>query len=399
MFRYIVLICMMAISSFAADQFDWPVWRGPDGNSVSKEKNWNPKALNNLKVLWKKDIGQGYSQVFIKGNYLLTMGNVRNNNIIYCMEPATGKIHWTYKYPCKATNRWVGNLQTPIIFNDNVYVISRESDMFCFNLKDGKVIWKKNVEKVDGVEPRHWGYGNNIKTYGKDKLFLNTGARGFLYDANTGKLLRGEKGDTRYGLPVFYKKNNQDHALMWGVEELMSIDMKTGKKDWSHRWVTEHDLNAADQLILPDDRIFISSGYKHGCAMLQVKNNKVKVLWQNKNMSCHFPCPLYFDGYIYGVSGQAFSKASFVCLEAKTGKIMWKETLGFGNYMVADNKFIFNSERGKLHIFEVNPKKYVEISSVQTELKKVCWGMPILCRAKIYAKSRTGMLICVDVSE
>lgn len=27
------------------DDFEWPRWRGPNGDGISKEKDWNPKAL------------------------------------------------------------------------------------------------------------------------------------------------------------------------------------------------------------------------------------------------------------------------------------------------------------------------------------------------------------------
>ena len=64
MFRLmVVLFLSLSISSsLLAENFDWPVWRGPDGNSISKEKNWNPKALQNIKYVWKKDLGIGYAQ-------------------------------------------------------------------------------------------------------------------------------------------------------------------------------------------------------------------------------------------------------------------------------------------------------------------------------------------------
>ena len=47
--------------------FDWPRWRGPDGNGVSRETEWNPKALEKgPKILWRNYVGIGYSNVAIK---------------------------------------------------------------------------------------------------------------------------------------------------------------------------------------------------------------------------------------------------------------------------------------------------------------------------------------------
>ena len=131
--------------------------------------------------------------------------------------------------------------------------------------------------------------------------------------------------------------------------------------------------------------------------MLEVNDKQVKVLWENTNLCNQFSSLVHKGGYIYGVSGNANSRASFVCIDAKDGKLIWSEKLGFGNFMVADNKVIFSSERGKLHIFELNPKAYIEISSAQTKLEKLVWGPPILCRGLIYSRSTNGLLICLDV--
>jgi hypothetical protein len=40
----------------------------------------------------------------------------------------------------------------------------------------------------------------------------------------------------------------------------------------------------------------------------------------------HWSTPVYSQGYIYGISGQAkFGKAPLVCVEAATGKVMWSQ--------------------------------------------------------------------------
>lgn len=65
--------------------FDWPRWRGPDGNGISKETEWNPEALaNGPKVMWRTNIGFGYSNVVMKNNRLYTMDQVGCEGILFC---------------------------------------------------------------------------------------------------------------------------------------------------------------------------------------------------------------------------------------------------------------------------------------------------------------------------
>ena len=59
-----------------ADDYDWPRWRGPNGDGISLETDWNPEALTDgPKLLWKTNVGIGVSNVVIKDNYLYTMGS------------------------------------------------------------------------------------------------------------------------------------------------------------------------------------------------------------------------------------------------------------------------------------------------------------------------------------
>jgi len=43
----ILVIFVLGISTQygIADDFDWPRWRGPNGDGISKETDWDPKAL------------------------------------------------------------------------------------------------------------------------------------------------------------------------------------------------------------------------------------------------------------------------------------------------------------------------------------------------------------------
>ena len=78
-------------------------------------------------------------------------------------------------------------------------------------------------------------------------------------------------------------------------------------------------INASQPLLLDDDRVFISSGYDMGCAMLRVKEAggkwSVETLWQNTAMRCKFSSPVYRDGYL-SRAGRGHS----TCLDAKDGK-------------------------------------------------------------------------------
>ena len=397
--KFLLTVLMLAMSlTIFAEEYNWPFWRGgPEGNSVSTEKGWNPKAIENPKVLWKKELGVGYSQVHIWGKYMVSQGFVAPNNVVYCYDEATAKELWTFKYKNSwGTDKYKGSTQTPIIFRNKVYVVSRDSDLYCLNIETGKVIWHKNIMKEYKVTIRDRGYCTEIKTYKDDKLFLNTGKNGTLIEADTGKTIYSEPGDTRYGVPVFYKVDGRDAAVMWGPKQCFAIDLETGKRLWDYPWKSNGaDMNAPDQLVI-GNRFFLTA-HKHPGEMIEVNGKDVKKVWGTEHMECEFTCPVYIDGYIYGTHGRNGTKAKFNCIDAKTGELQWSAPLGFGNFNIVDNKFIFNSERCELTIFEVNPKKFVKIASGKVDIPRKLWAPPVLCRGKLYIKSSTGTLVCIDM--
>jgi hypothetical protein len=75
-----------------ADSYDWPRWRGPDGDGISKERGWNPQALTDgPKILWKRTIGFGFSGVAIKGSRVYALGSNIPDATVYCLDAESGK--------------------------------------------------------------------------------------------------------------------------------------------------------------------------------------------------------------------------------------------------------------------------------------------------------------------
>jgi len=72
----VFLVSLFSTSVFCADLPDWDKWRGPNGNSIIYEKDWDPGTLGpQPKYAWRATVGFGYSSLCIKGDYLYTMGN------------------------------------------------------------------------------------------------------------------------------------------------------------------------------------------------------------------------------------------------------------------------------------------------------------------------------------
>ena len=88
-----------------------------------------------------------------------------------------------------------------------------------------------------------------------------------------------------------------------------------------------------------------------------------------------------------------------VCLDIASGSLKWKENLGFGALVAADDKIIFLHEKGEIFIFKADPSGYKEIARAKSGLGATCWNMPVLANGRLYCRNEKGQFVCIDVSK
>ena len=55
-------------------------------------------------------------------------------------------------------------------------------------------------------------------------------------------------------------------------------------------------------------------------------NEKVEPVWRSTALEIHWTTPIYHDGFLYAFSGRNEPDASLACVDAATGKIVWRAT-------------------------------------------------------------------------
>ena len=392
-------LCLILILNSLIIANDWPIWRGPNNNGISNEKNWNPEKIKDLSLAWKLNVGYGYSAVSVVDGLVFTMGNIDNKDIVYCLDEKTGKEVWRYTYDCEPW-KYAGPQTSPVYDEGKIYTVSKNGIVICFNAKDGKIIWKRNIMEDHKIENTKWGISSSANIKGK-YLVINANLAGITLNKNTGKdFWISDAGIGSYSTPVFYTMQDVDYVAIFSAEKLFGVELKTGKVCWNFLWKTSWDINGADPIFF-DNKIFLSSGYKTGCALLDITDNKPKMIWKNKNIQAQFGSCVLIDGYIYGPKGNVGKKSSGVsCIDAKTGELQWEHVIGFSSLIAVDNKLVLVNEKGLLLIAEVNSKEYKEIAQVQTvetSRRNPVWTAPVLANKRIYVRNHEGDLYSIKV--
>src|SRR5688500_735564 len=92
----IVIVCCIGPSIASAE--DWPRWRGPQGDGISREKGLLEKWPQSFKPLWTADVGAGYAQPIAQGGRIYLFHRVDREEVLTCFDAATGKLIWSEAY-------------------------------------------------------------------------------------------------------------------------------------------------------------------------------------------------------------------------------------------------------------------------------------------------------------
>jgi outer membrane protein assembly factor BamB len=206
------------------------------------------------------------------------------------------------------------------------------------------------------------------------------------------------KGVGGYATPVIFSSGEKKFAAIFSKDTLEIVSVNDGKVAASFPWKTKYDVNAADPLIIDNDKIFITSGYGHAGALLKFSNGKLTKIWENQNMKSQFSSPVFYNGYIYGTDGKT-GRGNLMCMSVKDGSVKWQyEKNYYGSIIIADGKIIFLTDRGKVLIGKASPDGFKpEAADYVMKNAGKCWTMPVLANGRLYCRGANGKLVCFDM--
>jgi outer membrane protein assembly factor BamB len=391
--------------TFVAWGEDWPNFRGPDHNGISKETDWLMAwPQEGPKRLWQTSVGTGFSSMAAAAGRVYTMGNVDNRDTVYCFDANSGKQLWRHSYDEPLAPKYYegGTSGTPSVDEGLVYTSSKQGQLFCLQTADGKVVWQKHLAKELGLTEDKdwipdWGFAGSVLVMG-DRLILNMGATGTALDKKTGKTLWSSGKDAAgYSTPVPFQVGAETYVAFFTRAHLVAATVGQGKELWRYPWKTKYDVNAANPLVF-GDKIFLSAGYDHGCALLKFTGSIISKIWENKNLRNMLNSSVMLGDYIYGIDGDGGDRnASLRCLDVATGSVRWKEpSVRAGSLIAADGKLIVLSEQGELIIAQATAETFRPLARAKV-LGGKCWTSPVLANGRIYCRNAKGDLVCVDV--
>ena len=383
---FTVTFCLLPLVQGA----DWSNWRGPKYDGISTEKL--PSDLpKSLPVSWTTEVGTGFCTVSVQGDRVVTMGNIKEKDTIWCLSAANGRVLWKHTYDCPLDPLYYegGPGSTPTIFNGAVYSLSKKGHVFCLNLKTGKVVWKRDLVRDHDFKLPEWSFAGSPFIY-QDSIILSVGRQAVALSLKDGATQWMPSKETAgYATMVPFKG---DEHLYLSAKSLMGISLKNGAPKWTYPWKSSRDVNAADPVALGNQQLLVSSSI--GTSLLDLSSGEPIEQWKQRNLRWYFNPGVVIGKHIYSIHGTTHRPTELLCTELKTGKTVWSEEgYGSGGLMAAGNDVIV-FDKGTLTIFEASPEAF-KLRLRQTVMKGKCWTSPVLSNQRIYCRNATGTLACL----
>jgi outer membrane protein assembly factor BamB len=407
-----------------ASAADWPQYRGPNRDDVSKEtgllQSW-PK--DGPPRLWTFDTaGVGYSGPAVVGDRVYITGGRDDREFLIAVDAKSGKEQWATDIG--PTFRWKGNSwsagpsATPTVDGERVFALGGNGDMLCTSMMDGKPIWRVNVPKdLDGrVNPigggpkdLGWGFTGSPLVDGDRLVCAVGGPKGALaaLDKSTGKVLWRSTGVTdlaAYTSPMPLEVGGVKQFALLTNNGLYGIAAADGKLLWSQKRKQPYGTEVINSPVIRDGSIFTTVQAGNGASeLVNVTKSgdefKVEVVYSNKNLLNHHGNVVRVGDHIYGF-GQGWT-----CLDFKTGETVWTERkLGSGAVTFADGRLYCYAENdGTAALVEASPAGWKEHgrfkipqASKQRQPQGRVWAPPVVANGKLFLRDQE-LLFCFDV--
>jgi outer membrane protein assembly factor BamB len=396
------LLAVLVLGTLTAAESDWPQFRGPNRDGLSTEggllTTWPEGGPN---VLWRVDLGDGYSGLSVVQGRLYTMYAKGSDEYAVCLDASSGKQIWRVRVGDSFQNMWGdGPRSTPTVHGGLVYALGARGRLYALKAEDGEQVWMKDLNEEYGAEPPRWGVATSPLVEG-DLLLVDVGGRSgssiVAFDKATGKQAWKSQSDKAgYSTPIAITVNGVRQVIFLTGTQMVSLSPADGSLYWRVPWKTQYDVNASTPVFVPPDKVFVSTGYDVGGALFRIEAGdgkaRVEQVWKSREMKNKFSSSVFHGGYLFG-----FDEKTLKCLDARTGEVKWRARgLGHGSLFYADGHLVVLGAEGTLVLLEANAEQYREKARAQIFDGRT-WTVPTLAGGRLYVRDRNE-LVSLNVS-
>jgi outer membrane protein assembly factor BamB len=404
----VALPLLVAAAGLAAAD-NWPQWRGPAGDGVSRETGLPTRWSEKENVAWKLPLpGQGGATPVVWGDRLFLTSQDGDALVLLCVS-TEGKELWRKKLGAAVGkshgDEGNGASASPSTDGKHVWAFDGGGDLACFDL-DGQEVWRFNAQDRYGKFKMQWGTHTSPLLDG-DRLYLQLinsgGAHVICLNKDDGKEVWNveRKSDARaeckesYASSVMWRKGDDALLIVHGGDYTTAHRLTDGSEVWRVGGLNPADhynptlrfvaspAASADLVVCPSAKHGPVVGVRPDASGLVEAGGKGE-LWRKPSATPDVSSPLICDGFVYlcGENG-----GPLICLDAKTGEEKYSERLHGARYraspVAADGKIYLTARDGVVTVVKAGPK-FEKLA--ENKLPDETAASPVVSGGRIYLR-------------
>lgn len=392
-----VVSSVLFVTSLCAAAGDWPQFLGPKADGFSSDKginkNWGQKPP---RVMWKVAMNDkparfdGYAGPSVADGRVFVIDHRGTQDILLSLDLKKGDKIWEAAFDAGGE----GANATPLHDEGKLYVVSAGGKVHCVTAEKGEKVWSLDLVADYGSAVPQWKHAWSPVVDGNALLLTAGGpdATVVAVDKASGKLLwKGGKTDGAGYAPVVKASIGGSKCYIASAQTtIQAIDPK-GAVLWSFPWENKWQVNAAAPIV-SEGKVFVTSGYGRGCALLDGKTGEPD--WSNTSIVSHMSTPVLSGGHLYSTS----DPGKLVCMEFMTGTVKWEKP-GFekgGLCGVDGTLIVLDGARGDIAQVAIRSDSYQELGRIPAPLGGQSWTAPIVADGCLIIRNKQT-LACLDL--
>jgi outer membrane protein assembly factor BamB len=394
---------------------DWPGWLGAKRNGSTTERVLPWPEKGGPAVVWRFAVGNGYSSPVVAGGKVFVHARGKDNEKeqeeVVSLDAVTGKVLWkdVYARPAYKSVLGSGPRATPVVAGKRLFTLGINGLLSCYTLEKGKRLWQLDLYKEFKGELPRFAVCCSPLVIG-NRVIVSVGGTGrcvVALDAETGKVAWQALDDAAStSSAVLFAggqrpKGGAPDVVFMTPLRLVGLDPLDGSLRWEHPLVFQAAGTSPTPIVVGDK--IVTSTQAHGAVAVRVGKKEEKTAaasaWQNKEMKSYFSSGVAVGGLVVLVTNtlQPVPSAALSCLEAKTGKELWKKGVGYfhaGVIRTGDGKLLVLNDSGVLTLWEIDAKGAKRLARA-----KVCGGTfaaPALAGGMLYVRDGKEV-VCLRV--
>jgi outer membrane protein assembly factor BamB len=388
---------------------DWPAFRGPSGNGISLERGLPVQWSAAEGIAWAVELPMpGNSSPIVVGDRVFLTGAMEKGaeRVLLCYDRDNGDLLWHNSLPFKGseptheTNPYCA--ATPASDGQRVFVWHGSAGIVAYDL-DGRQLWHRDLGPFTHI----WGNASSPVLFEDTViLYAGPGPRCLLMalDKATGNTIwerelsdvAADGGDSvetwngSWSTPVLHNLDGRPELILSLPGYVAGYNPRTGQEYWRCGGLTKlvytSPVVGKDVVVAMSGFMGASMGLRRPGADASGDVTSTHQLWRIERNPQRIGTGILIGEHLYLVNEPGVAE----CIEARTGRSLWKERLGkvtWGSIIYADTRLYATDSDGTTFVINPSPAKLDLIARNLLESPQVTRATPSFSDGQIFLRT------------